>query len=248
MPDKFEIQDNLYRFPYHYIPHFDEQEIPFIHRELIWGWDYLTYMHYTLDYITQNILQNQKIIDIGCGDGYLLNNLRIEGVKKFGIDLSEKAIKFAEAFNTDTIFNNQSVYDINEQFDLVVLNEVIEHIPDNEIYQFMDQIKRIVNRNGKIIITVPSIDIPLNQKHYRHYTIDQIVKELNDSRFQMVHSKKLFIQSRKLKRIQWLLNNRFYLIKNRSLIKKFWEWHKKNTYETDNKKAHHIFSVFLRTE
>ena len=248
MEDKFKIQDDLYVFPYHYIPHFDTHGIPHIHRELSWGWDYLTYMSYSIEYIIQNIQVGQSIIDIGCGDGFLLNQLSVDGIKKLGIDLSDKAIRFAKAFNSNTTFRKQTIYEINQQFDLVILNEVMEHISNEEISEFMNHIKKLVKNNGKLLITVPSLDIPVNKKHFRHYNLDLVKEELNDPHFQVEHYTKLSVRSKNLRRIQWLLNNRFYLIKNRKIIKYFWGWHIRNTFKTNSKKANHIFVVFRKGE
>ena len=125
--DKFEIQDLQYSsFPYHYIPHFDSNGIARISRVLEWGWDYLTYMTFIKSLI-ENELAVETILDVGCGDGYLINSLRRYKLKK-GIDISNKAIQFAKAFSNDAIFEVMDVADETNQFDLVMLIEVIEHI------------------------------------------------------------------------------------------------------------------------
>src|SRR5574344_2114503 len=63
-------------------PYLDfEEEIYSLHKEF-------------LKFIMVNDLDN--IIDIGCGQGYFLNNLEIKKKKAFGIDLSVEQIKICK--------------------------------------------------------------------------------------------------------------------------------------------------------
>lgn len=248
MNDKFKIQDDQYSFPYHYLPHFDSSGVPIISRELTWGWDYLTYMDYTINYINNNIRSGNSILDVGCGDGYLLNNIENPNIKKLGIDLSSNAIQFANAFNKNGQFIVKSVDSVTDEFDMIVLNEVMEHIPDDEIFKFMNNSIRLLKSKGQLIITVPSDDIPVNKKHYRHYNLKLIIKHIDNDQLKLIHHVKLYKVSKKLERMQWLINNRNYQLKNKYLIKKVWEWHKANTYQTKNQKARHYFAVFSKVD
>lgn len=63
-------------------PYLDfEEEIYSLHKEF-------------LKFIMVNDLDN--IIDIGCGQGYFLNNLKVNKKKAFGIDLSIEQIKICQ--------------------------------------------------------------------------------------------------------------------------------------------------------
>ena len=54
---KFEIQDNQYEFPYHYLA-FMDNKTPQIKRTLGWGFEYLSYMNVVMNEINQLKYQN----------------------------------------------------------------------------------------------------------------------------------------------------------------------------------------------
>ena len=116
---KFETQDNQYEFPYHYLASMNE-ETPQIKKTLGWGFEYLSYMNEVLFEIGN--LKYNNILDVGCGDGYLLNHLETDS-KKLGIDLSQNAIIFANAFAKDAKFEIRDLLTLEEKYDLISLIE-----------------------------------------------------------------------------------------------------------------------------
>jgi len=52
--------------------------------------------HIFLDHL--NIKPGRKLLDIGCGTGYLLKEADIRGLETYGIDISEEAVKIAKKF------------------------------------------------------------------------------------------------------------------------------------------------------
>ena len=68
--DKFQLQDNEYIFPYHYLTSLDNG-VPNIYKRLSWGYEYITYLDFIRKYIEKK-LKPDTMLDIGCGDGELL--------------------------------------------------------------------------------------------------------------------------------------------------------------------------------
>lgn len=243
--DKFVIQDNLYQFPYHYIPHFESDGLPRITRVLRWGIEYLTYM--TVVKETVERLPGNTILDIGCGDGYLLNSIKKPGVKKLGVDVSERPIKFAQAFATDAEFQLIDIFEMDDKHDVVVLTEVMEHIPDDQIHGFVEQSKRLVAPGGHLVITVPTTVVSLNKKHHRHYD-----EELLDRHFGSVEGWKLiqdyrvYSNSPRLKRRLRLLSNRLWIINARTPWARLWKWHCRHTLQAKRHHGQHIVRVYER--
>ena len=125
-------------------------------------------------------VKGRKILDAGCGDGRLCYELKKEKADIVGIDFSERAISFAKAFNPDVKF---MIGDIRKlklayKFDSIILMETLEHIPPKDIPSLLDGLYRILGSNGKLIITVPSINLPLSDKHYQHFTEESLRKTL----------------------------------------------------------------------
>ena len=82
MTNKFELQDNQYKFPYHHISYFREDGTPIRMRFLRWGMDYLCYMKHIKDMVLE--LKPASILDVGCGDGYFLRSLDSLSAYKWG--------------------------------------------------------------------------------------------------------------------------------------------------------------------
>lgn len=139
-------------------------------------------MKYVCDQILNSKAKN--VLDVGCGDGRLCSILFNQyGIKELkGIDLSEKAVGWAKLFNPDIEFDAIDVKDESKTWDAIACVEVIEHIPDDMLSEFFNQLKNKLSYEGKIFITVPSIYLPMQSKHYRHYTVELLMQQLLESK------------------------------------------------------------------
>ena len=103
--------------------------------------------------------KNKYIIDLGCGNGYLVNYLIAQGYNAYGTDASEKWIIIANKTNPGRFFVQDLSSDQlpeplqNIAFDTVISTEVIEHLYDPE--KFMDFCRNILKPGGEIIVTTP---------------------------------------------------------------------------------------------
>ena len=90
-----------------------EEEIYTLHKEF-------------LKFIMVNDLDN--IIDIGCGQGYFLENLMVNKKTAFGIDLSVEQIKACEERNLNAKVIDLA--DVKEKFDCATaIFDVLNYIP-----------------------------------------------------------------------------------------------------------------------
>ena len=171
MKNKFDIQSDQYQFPYHYLVDLHTEDFG---RTLDWGLDYYTYMRTVLALVKQYL--DTDILDVGCGDGFLLYNLAQDpafdpSIEAVGIDVDEKPIKFAQAFAHDlpVTFRAQDIATLDDRFSLITCVETFEHIPDDLLPSFIENVDRVLTPGGRLIISVPSKTRPVIPKHYRHY-------------------------------------------------------------------------------
>ncbi|MDQ7031900.1 MAG: class I SAM-dependent methyltransferase [Desulfonauticus sp.] len=170
-------QEEQYQFPYHYIPCIEGNKFSQA-IVLSWGYEYLSYIYFVIDIISK--LNFNTLLDIGCGDGKFLYeiNKRIPNKKLYGVDLSTRAISFAKLLNSSEInFICADITDKNvlcEQFDIITLIETLEHIEPSKIDKFLYNIKIRLAPNGRFVLTVPSKNLKLIDKHYQHFDLDEL--------------------------------------------------------------------------
>ena len=96
-----------------------------------------------------------NIIDIGCGQGYFLENLKVNKKKYFGIDLSVEQIKVCQEKNLNA--KAIDLKDVKEKFDCATaIFDVLNYIPKNELKIFLEQTYEILNQNAYFIFDVNS--------------------------------------------------------------------------------------------
>ena len=98
-----------------------------------------------------------KIIEVGSGLGYLTYSLRKEGHDIVGLDISENAVfdainNFGDYYLCEDV--NNYAKNNEEKYDVVILTEVIEHIPDP--VTFLRSLIKILKKGGIIIMTTPN--------------------------------------------------------------------------------------------
>lgn len=96
-----------------------------------------------------------RILDVGCGLGYLLSAVDSRW-EKHGVEVSEFAAKHASQQAKVHVGDLKSANYPDDHFDVVVLYHVIEHMlsPVDEI----EEIFRVLKPNGTLIIGTPNFD------------------------------------------------------------------------------------------
>jgi 2-polyprenyl-3-methyl-5-hydroxy-6-metoxy-1,4-benzoquinol methylase len=122
---------------------------------------YLSYSESTY-YPVYRYMKNKsalRVLDVGCGYGYLTYALRALRNDAIGIDISENAITFARE-NFGEYYLHTDVGSLAktsiERFDVIIATELIEHLP--EPHKFVADCLRLLRAGGRIIITTPNKD------------------------------------------------------------------------------------------
>jgi 2-polyprenyl-3-methyl-5-hydroxy-6-metoxy-1,4-benzoquinol methylase len=112
--------------------------------------------HWRTSVAMKYIKPNDKVLDVGCFDGYLFESLYNKPIKSsIGIDpLLQQTIKKGEHILIPGTFPD--AVPNNVTFDCVVMLAVLEHIPRAQQSQLNDDFLKLLNNSGRIIITVPS--------------------------------------------------------------------------------------------
>lgn len=99
-----------------------------------------------------------KILDLGCGNGRLVELFKGKPIEYFGIDNSEKLIEIArQKFPGQEfeIFDGLKVPFENNFFDKIYCIAVFHHIPGKAVRrEFLNETKRALKPGGKLILSV----------------------------------------------------------------------------------------------
>jgi 2-polyprenyl-3-methyl-5-hydroxy-6-metoxy-1,4-benzoquinol methylase len=120
---------------------------------------------------------NQKpktILDIGCGTGDFLLACKTNNWQIIGVEPNLKAQKITQTKlkNLSTknenfkLYNSITELDQNDQFDIITMWHVLEHVPNLEDY--IIQLKKLLKLNGSLIIAVPNYK-SYDAQHYEKF-------------------------------------------------------------------------------
>ena len=102
-------------------------------------------------------LSGLSMIEVGCGNGSVLEFLKNIGVQIDGVDLFAEALRFC-ARRVDVPLYQADALRMpfpDQRYEVVGLFDVIEHITDDE--GVLKEMHRICKSGGRIVITVPAV-------------------------------------------------------------------------------------------
>jgi len=100
--------------------------------------------------IIKKFVKGGKVLDLGCGKGYIGNSL--SGDVVFG-EINPKEFKDLES-SKKTVLNALKLPFKSCSFDYVVCSDMLEHIEDD--VGVLEEINRVLKKEGKAIIMVPA--------------------------------------------------------------------------------------------
>lgn len=168
--------------------------------------------------------RDAQILDIGCGAGHFvlwLGGLGYQNV--LGIDMSEAAI---EHCHTHGLKNVELIGDLasflesrSEQFDIVTMNDVIEHIPHGDMLQILTLVRKSLRQSGGFIIKTLNMGNPgglylryADFTHFVGFTETSLRQVLLSAGFAKVIVRPYKIPTSTMKRRLWVT------------VRRLWSW------------------------
>ncbi|MBU2043673.1 MAG: methyltransferase domain-containing protein [Candidatus Omnitrophica bacterium] len=98
-----------------------------------------------------------RLLDIGCANGFFLDEARRRGWEVYGLELSKWAANYAkEQLNLNVIKGTISEAKFEDGFfDVIAMSDLIEHLPDPK--HSLVEVRRILNNSGILYINTPDI-------------------------------------------------------------------------------------------
>ena len=165
----------------------------------------------------------ERILDIGCGDGYYDWRISRSGAAVTGIDLHEKRLAFARSRygsgRTEFLNLDAERADFPDgSFDKALSLCVMEHLGDDE--RVMRNVSRALKPGGRFTFSADSLSHPCitpeeKERHRRRYavntfyTVDVVRDKLSRAGFEIEESRYVLSSplSLKLARLSWKLDD-----------------------------------------
>lgn len=96
-----------------------------------------------------------NILDVGCGNGHLINQLIQNGYKGKISGVDVYTMKNIKTYSYKKADITKGLPFEKEKYDMVILGEVIEHVPNTDY--LLREIYRVLIPNGTLIISTPNL-------------------------------------------------------------------------------------------
>ena len=181
-------------------------------------------------------------LDVGCGSGVSLLEAKYLGANPYGLEADPNVKRIAKNLNL-RIFNGNLEDSPFKKifFDLIVLNQVIEHIPEPDL--LLQKLRNNLTKKGLIIISIPNVNsfwrFLFREKwinwhvpyHLHHFNKKNFIKMIDKCGLKI-------IKSRSITPNIWTLMQIRTLIKTNKIREKNNQWisNKKSYFISGNKK------------
>jgi GT2 family glycosyltransferase/ubiquinone/menaquinone biosynthesis C-methylase UbiE len=141
----------------------------------------IAYEHVHRYALCRESVAGKRVLDLACGTGYGSALLAQAGGEVTAVDISPEAIRTAKARYGDAVtFAIADCYDLpfaDGAFDVVVANEMIEHVEDHD--GLINEAKRVLADGGLFLVSTP------NKPVYNRYKAPNVfhVSEMDTSEF-----------------------------------------------------------------
>lgn len=138
--------------------------------------------------IKSKLKRGSKILEIGCGRGFVLKELNKMGFNVFGIEPSKSASEYAKKSGIKVSCGYFPSKEMKDKYDLIFVSQVFEHIKDSKL--FLKEIKEHLNSGGYVLFVQTNYQgiIPKREKskwyawvpeqHYWHFSVSGLKKYL----------------------------------------------------------------------
>jgi len=132
-----------------------------------------------------------KILDIGCGIGSFLHEMKGYGWEITGLEPDEGARKMAKQLYALEPYAIENIYELTSgSYDAISLWHVLEHVHD--LHGYLKKINELLTKNGKLFIAVPNYtsrdaeiykeywaayDVPRHLYHFSPFAMKKLIEK-----------------------------------------------------------------------
>lgn len=141
-----------------------------------------TRLHALRGILAPRMFEGMRILDIGCGDGFVAGNLfssvKDRDITAVDTNLSDESLAKFTAAGSGIAFQRELPRE--GAFDVVLLLDVLEHVEDDRSL-LKGVVERYLKADGVVMITVPAFNSIYSEHdaflgHYRRYNLQELVQ------------------------------------------------------------------------
>jgi SAM-dependent methyltransferase len=121
-------------------------------------------------------------LELGCGDGLMLQALAKFGWQVIGTERTEESSRFARDLGIEVLVESHDAWPSDRRFDLIIMFQVLEHFP-NPVQQLI-RCREVLSDGGRIIVGVPNFDSwqsRWSREHWFHLDVPRHLVHLSPS-------------------------------------------------------------------
>ena len=112
---------------------------------------------YCLSIVESQVPDKGNLLELGSGNGYLLDIAKLNGWKPFGHEIDcISAGKLSERLGLEILCGDFLTLEIDKTFDAVIMLHVLEHLKDP--VEHLNKISGLLNKGGVLFIALPNIE------------------------------------------------------------------------------------------
>ncbi len=190
-------------------------------------------------------LTNKSILDVGCGSGCFLYAVAQNNITNgflMGIDAKKPEIE-TNKISSKIIYEEKNCvkFELNQQFDIVISDNVYEHITTFDTESYLKSMRNALHQNGKLILIIPHKNfgpwdytkikdtsntgkIQAECAHVNETTFKTIIGELKNIGFTKFTSPLPFIALSPIRKLlpNWRINANFFaMLENNVIFNKY---------------------------
>ncbi len=149
-------------------------------------WWYVARRKIIFDWVLRTLAEysSPQILDIGCGTGFNLDQLRVKGYNHVvGLDFSTEALSFCHSRQLVNLICSDGTRPPIRYgtFDVIMALDLIEHLEDD--VQTLKELARLLKPKGALLIFTPAFQFLWGLQdevshHYRRYTAPELQYKL----------------------------------------------------------------------
>jgi SAM-dependent methyltransferase len=109
-------------------------------------------------FLFEHVCGGERLLDVGCGEGWFASELVCAGVRVVGIDVAEEPLRRARERDPGLdlrLADTDGPWPIeNASFDAVWAGETIEHVADTA--GWLSEVRRVLRPGGSLLLSTPA--------------------------------------------------------------------------------------------